>query len=215
MTDQPIPETEPADTSEQPDIAPLEPTSEPTVIRITLDARFDPDYIRTKITVTDSWGDWPSDDRGNPSNVGNKVTIMFHPADLEYVMDVVENYDVHLTRDAKAEARAKLAEQRWTRSQSFTYDGVEAQADPAIAVVSATLEMRRRRQVPAAYPQMWKLGSSSFRQWGEADIEAYGFGIADHIQACFDKEAALAAEIEAAQTEADVRSIDLFSGWPE
>ena len=111
-----------------------------------------------------------------------------------------------------AKALKALADRRWWKTQTFTYDGVETQADGAIAVVNATLALRQRRGVPSDYPQTWKLGASEFRQWDETQIEAFGFAIADHIQACFEREAELTALIIAAEHPSDV---DTSTGWPE
>lgn len=110
-----------------------------------------------------------------------------------------------------AQCLKALADRRWWKTQTFTYDGVETQADDAIAVVNATLALRQRRGVPAEYPQTWKLGASEFRQWDETQIEAFGFAIADHIQACFEREAELTALIIAAEDPSDV---DTSTGWP-
>lgn len=110
-----------------------------------------------------------------------------------------------------ADRLAALADLRWQKSQAFTYDGVLTQADPAIAVVNATLSMRDRRGVPPEAPQTWKLSQADFRQWNEAQIEAFGFAIADHIQACFDREAVLTAMILAAT---DPASVHINTGWP-
>lgn len=106
---------------------------------------------------------------------------------------------------------AALADMRWQRSQHFVFDGVPTQADPAIAVVNATLAMRQRRGVPAEAVQTWKLSQADFRQWDEAQIEAFGFAIADHIQGCFDREAALSALIVAAENPG---AVDIATGWP-
>ncbi|MEN5147169.1 DUF4376 domain-containing protein [Brevundimonas diminuta] len=106
---------------------------------------------------------------------------------------------------------AALAEMRWQRSQHFVFDGVPTQADPAIAVVNATLAMRQRRGVPAEAVQTWKLSQADFRQWDEAQIEAFGFAIADHIQGCFDREADLSALIVGAE---DPGAVDIATGWP-
>lgn len=111
-----------------------------------------------------------------------------------------------------AKALKALADRRWWKTQTFTYDGVETQADGAIAVVNATLTLRQRRGVPAEYPQTWKLGVSEFRQWDEAQIEAFGFAISDHIQGCFDREWVLSAQIIEAENPS---SVDTSTGWPE
>ena len=35
-----------------------------------------------------------------------------------------------------------------------------------------------------------------------------------HVQACFDKEAELKEQIEAATTAAKIAAVDLYTGWP-
>lgn len=110
-----------------------------------------------------------------------------------------------------AKALKSLADRRWWKTQAFTFDGLETQADPAIAVVNATLALRQRRGVPAEAEQVWKLTNADFRMWNEAQIEAFGFAIADHIQACFNREAELSVLIVAAE---DPSSVDTSTGWP-
>jgi len=39
-------------------------------------------------------------------------------------------------------------------------------------------------------------------------------GVRQHVQACFDREAGLVAEVEAAATTASLAEIDINSGWP-
>lgn len=106
---------------------------------------------------------------------------------------------------------AQLGDLRWQQAQHMTYGGVTTQADGAIAVVNATLTLRARRGVPASVEQSWKLADGEFRQWDEGDIEAFGYAVADHIQACFDREAALTLALTEA---ADPSSIDITTGWP-
>lgn len=111
---------------------------------------------------------------------------------------------------------AALADRRWRETQTMTYDGVDdVPADPATAVVNATLSMRERQGVPAAHTQTWKLRSPDvFRTWAHADIEAYGFAIGAHIQACFDREAELAALMPPGASIADLKAVDISTGWP-
>ncbi len=114
-------------------------------------------------------------------------------------------------KPTQAQCLKSLADRRWWKTQTFTFDGVETQADPAIAVVNATLALRQRRGIPAEAEQVWKLTNADFRLWSEAQIEAFGFAIADHIQGCFDREAELSAMIVAAE---DPSSVDTSTGWP-
>ncbi len=48
----------------------------------------------------------------------------------------------------------------------------------------------------------------------QAEVIALAIAVGRHIQACFAREADIAATVAAAQTVAEVRAIDLESGWP-
>lgn len=113
----------------------------------------------------------------------------------------------------KARMRAALAADRWMRTQVFAYDGVtDAPADSALtavigAVVAAQID-------PPVEPVTWKLKDGEFRSWSLDQIRAYGIAIRGHIQACFDREAALSAAIGAASSHSALDAIDLSTGWP-
>lgn len=132
---------------------------------------------------------------------------MFLPVDFAEAIDPA---------DFRLKRLAALADRRWRATQTMTFDGVtDVPADPAMAVVNATLSMRERQGVPAGATQIWKLRSPDvFRTWAHADIEAYGFAIGAHIQACFDREAELAALMPPGATVAALAAVDISSGWP-
>lgn len=134
-------------------------------------------------------------------------------------MDAVEqaliDYPAAYLAHIKATKSRELATLRWLKTQHFTYDGVLTQADAAMAVVLGALELRSRRGVPNAYEQIWKLNENEFRRWTETDIENFGFGISDHIQACFDREEELSNLIWNAISVEEVEALDLTQGWSE
>ena len=107
-----------------------------------------------------------------------------------------------------------IAAQRWQATQSFSYDGVVAPADPALGAVVGFVVGAQIS--PPAGPSTWKLAAGEFRSWTLADVTAYGIAIRTHIQACFDREASLVAEVEAASTPASVAAIvdQARAGWP-
>lgn len=53
-----------------------------------------------------------------------------------------------------------------------------------------------------------------FRQWTAADEIAFGAAIAEHIQDCFDVEAAATIAIEAAEDAAEVAAALEAVAWP-
>lgn len=108
----------------------------------------------------------------------------------------------------------QLADQRWRATQTFTYDGVIAPADPALGAVVGFV-VGAQISAPTG-PATWKLATGEFRSWTVADVTAYGIAIREHIQDCFDQEAALAAQVAEAETPAAIAAIvdRAGTGWP-
>ena len=102
-----------------------------------------------------------------------------------------------------------LADYRWQKTQRFTYDGVETQADPAIAVVTARVVAAQF--LPPESTTKFKLADGEFRVWSAENLIAFGMAINAHVQACFDREDQLTALILAAE---DPSSVDISTGWP-
>lgn len=114
----------------------------------------------------------------------------------------------------RSAALDELADQRWRATQTFSYDGVVAPADPALGAVVGFV-VGAQISAPAG-PATWKLAAGEFRSWTVADVTAYGIAIRTHIQECFDREAQLAAEVDAATTPAAVAAIveAARTSWP-
>lgn len=103
-----------------------------------------------------------------------------------------------------------LADYRWQKSLTFTYDGVpNAPADSALSAVTGFVVAAQI--VTPTGPTTWKLAAGEFRSWTFEQVVAYGIAIRGHIQSCFDREEALTALIVAAE---DPASIDITTGWP-
>lgn len=112
----------------------------------------------------------------------------------------------------KVAAFRSIAAERWQRSQTFSYDGVvDAYANPAIAAVTAAV--LREQTNPTSTSRAWKLSPAVWRDWDAAELQTYGEAIDVHIQACFAREAELAAQIETA-TQNELLGLDLTAGWP-
>jgi hypothetical protein len=56
---------------------------------------------------------------------------------------------------------------------------------------------------------LWKLADGDFREWDLAALVAFGQAVRAHIQACFDHEATLAAQI------LNGEEPNIEAGWPE
>lgn len=117
--------------------------------------------------------------------------------------------------DRKDAMLTKLSDTRWRRTLTFDYDGeTHVPADPALSVITA-LAVADQLAPSGEALRTFKLKSPGvFRQWTIAQIVAYGMAIGVHVQACFDREAALAAAIEAAPDHDALAALDLTSGWP-
>jgi hypothetical protein len=151
----------------------------------------------------------------SPSEPGTRIVSSSIQMQDGQCVRVVVHEDIQLD-DLKAEALARLADKRWRETQTFTYlDETDVPADPAVNIVNSTLSVRDRSGMPAEETQTWKLKSpAGFRSWNYGDILAYGFAIAAHIQACFEREEALAGAVLGASDYAGLTAIDLDAGWP-
>jgi hypothetical protein len=119
--------------------------------------------------------------------------------------------DMTVLREAAID---NIAAQRWQATQTFSYDGVVAPADPALGAVVGFVVGAQIS--PPTGPATWKLATGEFRSWTVADVAAYGIAIRAHIQACFDREASLVGEVAAASTSAAVAAVvdQARTGWP-
>jgi hypothetical protein len=60
----------------------------------------------------------------------------------------------------------------------------------------------------------WKMADGTFVKLDAAAITAVALAVRAHVQACFDNEAVLKAQIETAITAEEIAVVDLNTGWP-
>lgn len=60
----------------------------------------------------------------------------------------------------------------------------------------------------------WKGADGNFTTVDASTILMIGDAVSDHIAACFDREASLLADLEAAEDAAALEAIDITAGWP-
>ncbi|WP_162150819.1 DUF4376 domain-containing protein [Methylosinus sp. 3S-1] len=116
--------------------------------------------------------------------------------------------------DRKARSLAALAERRRRAETSGVVIGgmgfstdVESQAKLTAVVVASVLDNE--------YAVRWKLSDGSFASLDHAALIAAAQGVRAHVQACFDREAALVQDIAAAADLDALAAIDIASGWPD
>lgn len=61
----------------------------------------------------------------------------------------------------------------------------------------------------------WEAVPGVFVTLSRAEVEAIGLAVGAHIQACFDRSAALCGEINAAEDAEAAAAIDVAAGWPD
>ena len=140
------------------------------------------------------------------------------PANTDYAAILasgaqIEPYARHSTLvGAKAGKLSDLSNRRWKATQRMTYDGVQTAADSAIAALTGAVVALQLLE-PGGTVQ-WKLAAGEFRTYALADLVQLAGATRDHIQACFDNELALTAQIQGAETIAAIEAIDIEQGWP-
>ena len=115
---------------------------------------------------------------------------------------------VEQTRTARL---AELAALRWDKQQIVAWNGRSVPADDVTTGRIVASIVRAQVAGGAGFPIRWKLGDSDFVDLSLADLTGYGIAIGAHLQACYDHEADLAAQVAAS---ADPTSIDITAGWP-
>ncbi|MCM8738276.1 DUF4376 domain-containing protein [Azospirillum sp. A1-3] len=113
---------------------------------------------------------------------------------------------------AKAERKAAATAKRWEVEVAGTIvNGIPVATDDR----SKTLILGKRAQAQAD-PDMtfrWK-AVNGWVELSGAQIIAIADAVADHVQACFDREGELHDAIDAAKDAAAVLAVDITAGWP-
>jgi hypothetical protein len=60
----------------------------------------------------------------------------------------------------------------------------------------------------------WKMADGTFVTLDAQAITAVAMAVRAHVQACFDNEAQLKAQIEAAATPDEISAVDIGTDWP-
>jgi hypothetical protein len=115
--------------------------------------------------------------------------------------------------DLKEAALRALADRRWrAETGRISVNGLpvatddKSQAKVVGACLAATLD--------ASYSVQWKLADRGFVTLDRDQIIAIAQAVRTHVQTCFDREAALAEEIDAAPNEQALATINIEGGWP-
>jgi hypothetical protein len=115
--------------------------------------------------------------------------------------------------ELRARKLAELAAFRWeTETGGTVLNGMPVATDAVSqtkyigAVVGAQMDLNG-----VIY---WKMADGTFVPLDAQAIKGVAMAVRAHVQACFDNEAMLKAEIETATTAEGIAAIDLNTGWP-
>ncbi len=115
--------------------------------------------------------------------------------------------------EVKMEYKAAATELRWQKEiAGILINGVPVATDDR----SKTLILGKRAKA-RENPDMtfrWKAASGDWVELTGTQIIAIADAVADHVQACFDREGELHDAIDAAETAEAVLAVDITIGWP-
>jgi hypothetical protein len=165
---------------------------------------YDPSFIFEKAGVTNHFGYEAQPD--------GTLKIGYTTGDENAVLAAIDAYPVTYADEvARPGLLAQLAAKRYEEQQSATFNGQTVPCD-LVSLVMVNGAMTRLSLPGAPATVRWKL-NGTFMDLDLATITAIGTAMADRIQACFDRESELAAQINAAADIDALALIDITQGW--
>lgn len=120
--------------------------------------------------------------------------------------------DPRTLEEAKAERLELLAERRWrAETGGTTFAALPVATDDRSQ--AKIMGARLAANADPGYVVKWKT-AAGFVDLNAPAIVALSDAVRAHVQSCFDREAELTADIEAAATREAVDAIDIETGWP-
>jgi hypothetical protein len=120
--------------------------------------------------------------------------------------------------DAKTNALTSLCTTRYAvQTGGATINGIRIKTDPDSLTLISGAKAYVDTAVAAGNSSItvnFKTSDGTFLSLNQTQVDSIAYAVAQHVQACFSREAALAAEIMAATDVAAIEAIDLSSGWP-
>lgn len=127
----------------------------------------------------------------------------------EFTSAEIAEFSANL-RERKIAALADLRWQRETGGMIFNDHLVATDAVSQTKIIGAVVGA----QIDPTSTIQWKMADGEFVTLDAAAMVALATAMRAHVQACFDNEATLRAQIEAAPNDAAVAAIDILTGWP-
>jgi hypothetical protein len=146
------------------------------------------------------------------------LVIVYRADDFDAVQAVLDAYPVsYLNEVERPKLLNDIKELRREKQSQMPYQGGFISSDlTTISQLTAAVVLM---DVIPDGPQerRWKMGEGvdGWVTLSRNDLVGLGALMAEHIQACFNKEESLVSLVEAAQTINDTALIDIESGWPQ
>jgi hypothetical protein len=115
--------------------------------------------------------------------------------------------------EIKASKLAALAKRRWeAETGGITVNGASVATDEVsqTKIIGAVVGA----QMDPTVTMKWKMKSGQFVTLDAASIVGVAMAVRAHVQACFDKEAELRAQIEPSLNPDFIEAFDIETGWP-
>lgn len=115
--------------------------------------------------------------------------------------------------EAKAQRLADLADIRWRHEGGgVSIGGVTVPTDESMQI--KITGARLAAEADPSYTVRWKVAPGDFVSLDTAAVIGLSNSVRAHIQACYNNEDALSAQINAASTTAELDAVDITAGWP-
>ncbi|MDR6771785.1 DUF4376 domain-containing protein [Azospirillum sp. BE72] len=116
--------------------------------------------------------------------------------------------------EVKDAAKAAVTDLRWRKETAgIAIGGVPVATDDRSKTLILGKRARARENPDMTF--RWKTAGGTWVELTGTQIIAIADAVADHVQACFDREGELHDTIDAAETVEVVLSVDITAGWPD
>ena len=157
-------------------------------------------------------------EEGDPSDSEKQVGWEYVLEEARGVMRKVAQYETKSVEKYAADLAAKVKEKRTEHARKpVSYDGNEFDADPTAQqklTGKLTYAQAAGKDTDSSWSVGWKTANDNFVQLSYTDLENVVQAVNQQVQAAYDREAALLAQIEQATTVEELKTISIESGWP-
>jgi len=157
-------------------------------------------------------------EEGDPSDSEKRVGWEYVLDEARGVMRKVAQYETKSVEEYAEDLAAKVKEKRTQHARKpVSYGGNQFDADPTAQqklTGKLTYAQAAGKDTDSTWSVAWKTAGDDFVQLSYTDLENVVQAVNQQVQAAYDREAALLAQIEQATTVEELKTISIESGWP-